>query len=349
LCSPPSGHTFEQLFFRKTIFYKEEYGTNPYLLIYNELAVMGCRLVDETMLGEEAPYAVLHFRQNADYLKKYPHALHIYIAMEPEVVCATNCSKDLVRQLKVYDYILSPYDDVVDNERIFSFQTPMDLSTHYPHFIEFDERGLLVSISANKYSSHPNELYSTRLDAIRYFEGQSDDDFDFYGRGWSDGYKNYKGAVDCKLECLGQYKYSLCFENVRNVRGGVSEKLFDCFFASCVPVYYGISNIRDYVPEDCFIDYEQFENIADCVAYLKRIPQERWMQYQIAIREYLHSPKAQAFSVHTYAQAVAAIMPLRAQFDGRQRSMAMFHALRLKRGIVGYNNRFRGRTRKNIL
>ena len=45
---------------------------------------------------------------------------------------------------------------------------------------------------------------------------------------------------------------------MRDVLGYITEKIFDSFAAWCVPVYWGASNVTDYIPEGCFIDRRKF-------------------------------------------------------------------------------------------
>ena len=107
------------------------------------------------------------------------------------------------------------------------------------------------------------DLYRDRLEAIRHFS--HDPKFDLYGHGWNapvryeDGryhesiVRSYRGEIPKKLSVLQNYKFSICFEN--NIFGGlVTEKIIDCIFAGCIPVYWGAPDITDYVPKNCFID-----------------------------------------------------------------------------------------------
>jgi hypothetical protein len=59
---------------------------------------------------------------------------------------------------------------------------------------------------------------------------------------------------------LEKYKFSICYENARDTPGYITEKIFDCFFAGCVPIYWGANNITDHIPKECFIDKRDFED-----------------------------------------------------------------------------------------
>ncbi|OGX81660.1 hypothetical protein BEN47_19015 [Hymenobacter lapidarius] len=53
--------------------------------------------------------------------------------------------------------------------------------------------------------------------------------------------------ADAKLRTIGQYRFAVCYENSR-LPGYVSEKVFDCLFASCVPVYLGEPDLSRFIP-----------------------------------------------------------------------------------------------------
>jgi hypothetical protein len=163
----------------------------------------------------------------------------------------------------------------------------------------------------NSYKTNylPNELYSLRVKAIRYFENKLPKDFDLYGIDWDKPLKfkyvysalkynllkipnffrdyinslspfsSYKGYVKDKIKTLSQYKYCLCFENMSNINGYITEKIFDCFKARCVPVYYGASNIDRYIPSNTFIDFRLFKNFDKLYKYLIKIDENVYSHY----------------------------------------------------------------------
>ena len=91
---------------------------------------------------------------------------------------------------------------------------------------------------------------------IRFFEDKPVE-FDLYGRNWEKRkFKNWRGRVEDKLEILKHYKFCICYENMRDVKGYITEKIFDSFAAGCVPVIGG-DNVTKFIPEGCFIDSEK--------------------------------------------------------------------------------------------
>ena len=63
-------------------------------------------------------------------------------------------------------------------------------------------------------------------------------------------YPFYQGKCDKKAETYHKYKFAICFENMKNIKGYVTEKILDCLTAGIVPVYAGADNIEEYVFED---------------------------------------------------------------------------------------------------
>ena len=48
--------------------------------------------------------------------------------------------------------------------------------------------------------------------------------------------------------------FAICYENARDIPGYITEKIFDCFFAGCVPIYWGgAPNVTDHIPANTFI------------------------------------------------------------------------------------------------
>ena len=150
------------------------------------------------------------------------------------------------------------------------------------------KKKLCTLIASNKSASHPLELYTERIKAIRWFENNHPEDFDLYGKGWDKhnfqgkflginlarlnrlkfltkllrpDYPSYKGEVKSKKKTYEKYKFSICYENVRDFKGYITEKIFDCFFGGCIPVYWGAQNITDHIPQNTFINKKKFKNL----------------------------------------------------------------------------------------
>ncbi len=89
---------------------------------------------------------------------------------------------------------------------------------------------------ANKSSNHIDQLYTERLKAIQFFENQDPQNFDLYGPGWQQYKFNcYKGFVKDKFSTLAQYKFCICYENIKDIPGYISEKIHHCLFVGAFP------------------------------------------------------------------------------------------------------------------
>jgi hypothetical protein len=154
------------------------------------------------------------------------------------------------------------------------------------------------------------ELYSERLRAIRSLSAF--DDFDLYGRGWdrSDGrdrqidLRRYRGEVDDKLGTMCGYRFALAIENA-SFPGYISEKIFDCFFAGCIPVYYGAPDIERYIPSRTFVDLRRFKSYRELDEHLRSITVPEAEEYRAAARSFLDSPLYEPFDHRHVARSIA--------------------------------------------
>lgn len=207
-------------------------------------------------------------------------------------------------------------DNWIDNKRYFKLHIPKysaDLKTSPK---KFKDKKFLILINSNKLPFPPlqllsplgKELFSERIKAIEFFEKRIPDIFFLYGRGWNKprkysllepifGFKKhptYKGevGVDGKIELLSSFKYCICFENLTNVEGYITEKISDCFKAKCVPIYWGADNIEKYIPKDCFIDFRDHDyDYEKLLNYLNSIDEVKYNQYIENIEKLLSNKK----------------------------------------------------------
>ena len=184
-------------------------------------------------------------------------------------------------------------------------------------------------IASNKgfKDSNNNELYSERVGFIRWFEKNYPDEFDLYGTKW-DQYRfghsyfgrvlnkikplrkknlfhSYKGVVDSKNETMKNYMFSICYENIKDQNGYITEKIFDSFFAGCVPIYWGAKNVTDYIPKECFIDKRDFDSFEQIYRYMASMDKKIYVNYLDNIEEFLNSSKADPFRAETFANTIA--------------------------------------------
>lgn len=230
-----------------------------------------------------------------DILKKLPKKRVILLAYEPPSVRRWLYAP---KTLSLFGKVLTWDDDLVQKnpKKFFKYQYP-DLKPMIAQLVPFAKKKLLTQISGNKTSDHPNELYSERRKAILYFEQKKGSDFEFYGTGWEvAGLKNYRGAPANKIEVLKNYRFAICYENIKNIKGYITEKILDCFAAGCVPVYWGASNITQYIPKNCFIAREDFPSFDALVAHLKNMKEAEYNRYIANIQGFLQTSQAKKFT-----------------------------------------------------
>lgn len=194
-----------------------------------------------------------------------------------------------------------------------------------------EQRKFCVTIASQKYSSHPQELYSERVRAIRWFEQYHPEEFDLFGTLWEHPYftgrlarlnlgllkfyarhpavlrkqrfPSHRGTVPCKHDVLRQYKFAICYENAV-FPGYVTEKIFDALFAGCIPVYLGAPDITEQIPPGVFIDKRKFKNYAGLYDYLHMMPEAEYLGYRQAIERFLTGSGIRPFSAEHFADTV---------------------------------------------
>jgi len=245
------------------------------------------------------------------------------LLFESELIRPDNWNID---KYKYFHKIFTWKDDIVDNKKYFKF----NFAQNIPNTIDKDlskKENFCTLIAGNKKVNHPLELYSKRVEAIRWFEKNHPEDFEFYGIGWDrythpnkyiryaldkskisilfkPNFKNYRGKVDSKKEVLQNYKFAICYENARDIPGYITEKIFDCFFAGCIPVYWGANNITEHIPKECFIDKRNFETYKELYDFMKSIDEEEQIGYLDNIEKFLNSDKIYQFSSEHFAENI---------------------------------------------
>ena len=200
-------------------------------------------------------------------------------------------------------------------------------------FKPFSERPIFTCIiNANKAfpKGLDSDLYKERIEVIRWYEKYSPNHFSLYGLGWKKpspafslsekisrrfkrlatqiyGYKpfpSYAGEIADKSEVYFRTKFAYCYENVANLPNYISEKIFDCFFAGCIPIYWGSNTIQDYIPEGCYIDRRKFASTEEVHHFLLGINESQYAEYQFNIQQFLNSPAAMQFDTTSYVSTI---------------------------------------------
>jgi hypothetical protein len=233
-----------------------------------------------------------------------------------------------IRNHVYFNKIFTWHGPIVDGKKYIKFFLPNKL----PESVDLDLKNktrFCAIIAGNHYKKHSDELYTHRVKAIRWFEKNHPDKFDLYGKGWASEiykrpsvgiltkmlcrskyfqerlddtyFKSYKGEVRSKIEVLSHYKFSICYENVRDVEGYISEKIFDCFFAGTIPVYWGAPDIKEFIPDNIFIDKREYPTYESLFERLNGITTEEHEKYLKNIGSFLESDAMYKFSADNYA------------------------------------------------
>lgn len=213
--------------------------------------------------------------------------------------------------------------------------------------IEFERRKLLVLMAGMFQLTKPKEnsdsLLYTRYQTLLWFGKHLPQQFDFYSRGIGGNFHNFRGlgvlqrvlpkqlttriasavaarrrrTVDAlnrgpvpplnKLTIIRSYRFVVCYENTR-LPGYISEKIFDCLFAGCVPVYLGEPNIQNFVPAKCFIDRRKFATDAELADFLLRMPYADYAVYIQAMQEFVEGVERQKFGSEANAWRVCEVL-----------------------------------------
>lgn len=247
------------------------------------------------------------------------------ILNEPDVVLPRNWDPAVQRQ---FDRLFTWRDSLVDDRRFFKLNGPNPICAAPPRFSDRDR--FCTLIAANKVSSHPLELYSKRRAAIRWFERHHPEQFDLYGIGWDllvpDGpwtlratvahlpvtarrllaprYPSYRGPIVAKRDILARYRFSICFENARDLDGYITEKLFDCLLAETIPVYWGAPNVTHHVPAACFVDFRCFSSYDELYDHLASLSEADCDSLRQAGRDFLAGELARPFSTEAWLETL---------------------------------------------
>jgi hypothetical protein len=238
----------------------------------------------------------------------------IYCNAEPPVVDEINTPKGYRFINRFFPYIMTWNDDWVDNETIFKRNIPYYFAPNIGN-VPFRERKLVTCISGNKKSTHPDELYSERERAIEFFETNYPEQFDFYGVGWDKNkYTCYGGKADNKAEIYHKYRFAICYENMRNIKGYITEKILDCICSGIVPIYAGASNICEYVPKECFVELDSFKDYNELAEFLINMDESTYNTYLNAAKNFLVSDGIKKFLGEDYAKYVYKVIDKKKKF-----------------------------------
>lgn len=225
-----------------------------------------------------------------------------------------------------FEKIFTWDDTYVDDRRYFklnyTYAFPESLPRDTP-----DRKGFCVVIAGNKMSAHPAELYSKRIEAVRWFEKFHPGELDLYGRGWDERlftgslaaralnkirplrrllaphFPSYKGEIPKKRPVLSRYKFSICYENTA-FPGYITEKIFDCFFSGVVPVYLGAPNVLSHIPGECFVDKRKYPTYEALYERLRGMSEADILGHLDAVKKFLSGNASRQFSADSFVDTI---------------------------------------------
>lgn len=243
----------------------------------------------------------------------------IYFCKEPETVIPEDSIIGLRYLLQIFAYIITPYDNLVDDDRVIKYWGLHEWEKINEFDYPFQERKVLVNISGYKFSNNPKEMYSERIRLIREYEGF--EQFDFYGRGdWEElQSSNYKGEVETtfrdKYECYQHYRFALALENSRKLEGYYTEKITDCLRAGIVPIYLPFDGFDECIPANCYINYEHFKDASELWNFISNMPETEWRQYLNNIEEFLCNNKRPEIEIDALYESILKVIDAPVSMD----------------------------------
>jgi alpha(1,3/1,4) fucosyltransferase len=228
-----------------------------------------------------------------------------------------------------FNIIFTNDDSIVDGEKFIHLN--MVEKKDIIGGLDFKSRKLVSLISANKCLKHPNELYSERLNIVKWYEKNKPNHFDLFGFGWdekcfplhsslltflnakrlrsirkllSNRRPSWRGTVVTKAEVLGNYKFTIAFENAKNLNGYILEKIFDAIYAESVPIYFGAKNIEQYIPKSVFVDYRDFKTLEELHKYINSISEVEYLDYVKSAHDFMNSRGSFFFSSQNFSDNI---------------------------------------------
>ena len=298
---------------------------SPYKVLRKKFLDVGIELnTPDLNKGKEITF---EFHLNAQRKKPSTRA-YVHLAENPLIRPLNRDQKFLIRYAKWFTWD----NELCNNEKARHLLLPNCLE--FGLFNPPEDRPIfLVLVAANKAlrAKDFRDQYQLRQVIINWYEKNAPAAFYLYGKGWNLPFalpgiksklikiflkfisafyskkpklKTWHGLVQNKIELLKSARFCIAHENCRDLPGYITEKLFDCFRAGCVPVYIGPEEINVYVPSNCFIDGRQFKNPAEMNAHLHSISDDTYKEYQKNIHNFMTSERAKIFSSEYFAEAV---------------------------------------------
>jgi alpha(1,3/1,4) fucosyltransferase len=213
--------------------------------------------------------------------------------------------------------------------------------SNFPTIEAFKAKKFSCLVAATFSITEPDPIYNSilheRYKVIRWYHHNHPDKLDFYSRASPiEKCRNFKGAAFTnsiytgitnfvaniifnrnikkvfrgaipateKVIFTNQYKFSFCFENTKNIKGYISEKIFDCFFAKTIPLYFGAPDITDFIPKNTFINFSDFNSLDELHQFLVTMSYDGYLNYLKAAEIFLSSNEIEPFRSRNYSNTI---------------------------------------------
>lgn len=278
----------------------------PFVDLQVALKNLGCEVKATLGLNNfEDAEAIICFEVKPCHrkLEGYPKEKCFLFLWEPPTVNPSNYEK---KNHRYFSRVYTWQDDLVDNKKYFKFFDPTPTFELIDDLVPFEEKKNFVLLTRDIKRPHPLSLTPERRKIVKFFENNYKGNFDLYGISWPKNCsKNYRGPTPTKVGCFKHYKFSFCYENMRDINGYITgEKVFHTMRAGCVPIFWGAKNVETFIPRNCFIDRRNFCSYDHLCRFLEYITKDEYQVYLDNIKEYLKSPQAHLFSPELFIDIV---------------------------------------------
>jgi len=295
-----------------------------WIALKNQLYKNNIELVSKEAINFKSPDLEIHLNVWNTKNGKWPK---FAILLDAHYIHPANSNINL---LKEYNHIFSWNPDLVNHGLATKIQSAHPMGEGIVD--GYKTRDLLVVLFGSNRSLrgwHPkSNLYSERVKTIKWFEHNAPKDFELYGKKWNMSgrlptrfggfihsiekklpfkycpFPSWRGEILNKQDVLIRSRFSIVYENIKGLKGYISEKIFDAFVAGNVPIYWGAVDIDDYIPNKCFIDRRNFSNHQELYKYLKNMPEEEYINYQRCIKNYIEN-QSKEFSCKQFADIIS--------------------------------------------
>lgn len=197
------------------------------------------------------------------------------VQLDPFHKCSNNYSVKILPQYKGIltwnSKIYTQLKHMGANVGKLPFYPFLDASASFDEFIDYDDKKGLCLVESNyTANTHPFDITEKQINLIMALKGMTTHtygDVPICGNHYQGNpISNYD-----RLQIINEYKFCLCFDEIYHPIWSwdyVTNKIFDCFRAKTLPIYYGCYNIDEIIPSNFYIDYRDFDSFAELNEYI---------------------------------------------------------------------------------